>query len=42
MAVALHLAPQSVWEMDPVDFATVVDVLTPPDELDEIADMMGG
>ena len=42
MAVALHLAPSVVWEMDPADFATVVDELTPPDEFDEIADMLGG
>lgn len=42
MAVALHLAPDQVWEMDPVDFATVVDELTPPDELDELADMLAG
>ena len=42
MAIALHLAPAAVWEMDPADFATVVDELTPPDQFDEIADMLGG
>lgn len=32
MAVALHLAPEQVWRMDPVDFATVLDVLFPEDD----------
>jgi Phage tail assembly chaperone protein, TAC len=27
VAVALGLVPRQVWEMDPVDLATVVDVL---------------
>jgi hypothetical protein len=40
VAVALHLAPCAVWEMDPVDFATVVDVLAPPDDFDD--DDLGG
>jgi hypothetical protein len=40
--VALHLAPEQVWGMDPIDFVTVVDELSPPDPLDELADMLAG
>ena len=28
VAVAMHLTPDAVWRMDPVDLATVVDVLS--------------
>ena len=27
VAVAMHLTPDAVWRMDPVDLATVVEVL---------------
>jgi hypothetical protein len=27
VAVALHLPPDAVWAMDPIDLATVIDVL---------------
>lgn len=27
VAVALHVTPKDVWEMDPRDMATVVDVI---------------
>ena len=42
VALALHVTPEEVWLMDPVDLATVVDVLTDrggnPDVLDMLAD----
>jgi len=28
VAVAMHITPDAVWRMDPVDLATVVDILT--------------
>jgi hypothetical protein len=27
VAVAMHITPDAVWRMDPMDLATVVDVL---------------
>jgi hypothetical protein len=27
VAIAMHLPPREVWAMDPMDLATVVDVL---------------
>lgn len=33
VALALHVAPEQVWEMDPADLATVVDVLAGDEEV---------
>jgi hypothetical protein len=39
VAVALHVTPEEVWQMDLVDLFTVVDVLTPP-KRDDVFDLL--